>query len=320
MLAMKQVRLNGGPRKQISLDNPFRCVDTTQRILCDGVGKLPSVAQGGKLNLGFVDFIWRKARAFGWCYQAATAPRVKERSEDKGKGTEGLGQFMKQGAFAWDFRREMLAKMAGVEEFPSRISVGVFEDTGQFVSDSFAADEADTGCGLNDRSEGVGFDFKFISSSESYGSKHPEAVLADSIGWVSDRSEGFRPQVGLSADEIDDEVFQWIVEQAVDGKVASLGILFGGSEFDPIRTSSVGVGTIGAESGHFDLAFLFRDSALDEDDAESFSDRLGMRFPECTADLLGRGICGDIEIFGLDSKKSIANAAASVIGGKTTIV
>ena len=81
--------------------------------------------------------------------------------------------------------------MTGVEEFPSRISVGVFEDTGQFVSDSFAADEADTGCGLDDRREGVGFDFKFISGSESYGSKHPKAVFADSIGWVSDRSQNF---------------------------------------------------------------------------------------------------------------------------------
>lgn len=272
------------------------------------------------MNLGLVDFIWCKARAVGWCFQAATAPRVKERSEDKGKGAEGLGQFIKQGAFAWDFRREMFAKMTGVEEFPSRISVGMFEDTGQFVSDSFAANEADTGCGLNDRSEGVGFDFKFISGGESYSSKHPQTVFADSIGWVSDCSEGFRPQVGLSADEIDHEVFKWIEEQAVDGKVASLCVLFGGSEFDPIRSSSVRVGAVGSECGHFDLAFLFRDSALDEDDAESFSDRLGMRFPECTADLLGRGVGSDIEIFGLDSKKSIANAAASVIGGKTTIV
>ena len=91
----------------------------------------------------------------------------------------------------------------------------------------------------------------------------------------------------MSADEIDHEVFKWIEEQAVDGKVASLCVLFGGSEFDPIRSSSVGVGAVGSECGHFDLAFLFRDSALDEDDAESFSDRLGMRFPECTADLLG---------------------------------
>jgi hypothetical protein len=124
----------------------------------------------------------------------------------------------------------------------------------------------------------------------------------------------------LSADEIDDEVFQWIVEQAVDGKVASLGILFGGSEFDPIRTSSVGVGTIGAESGHFDLAFLFRDSAMDKDHAEGFTDRLGMGFAEGTADLLGRSVGSDIEVFGLDSQESVANATASVIGDKTAFV
>ncbi len=54
-----------------------------------------------------VVFICRKARSVYWCWQAASAPRVKERGEDKGKGAMGFGQVMKQGAFAWNFRCEM---------------------------------------------------------------------------------------------------------------------------------------------------------------------------------------------------------------------
>ena len=210
--------------------------------------------------------------------------------------------------------------MTGVQELPSGISVRVFEDTSQFVSYAFAADEVDAGCGLDDRTKRIGVDFEFVSGGESHGAKHPQAVFADAIGRVSDRSQGFRLQIGLSAHEIDDEVFQWIVEQAIDRKIASLGVLFGGSKFDPIRSSAVGVGAIGAEGGYFDLAFLFRDSPLDENDAESFPDRLGVRFSEGTADLLGRRVGSDIEVFGLDSKESVANATASVIGGKTAIV
>jgi hypothetical protein len=72
---------------------------------------------------------------------------------------------------------------------PSSISVGVFEDTRQFGSDAFAADEADTGCGLDNRLERLGFDFALVTGSESHSANHPEAIFADSIRWVSDRSQ-----------------------------------------------------------------------------------------------------------------------------------
>ena len=74
--------------------------------------------------------------------------------------------------------------MTGVQELPSGISVGVFEDTGQFVSYAFAADEADAGCGLDDRTERIGVDFEFVSGGKSHGAKHPLGVVEDVLGWV----------------------------------------------------------------------------------------------------------------------------------------
>ncbi len=45
VLAFKQVWLNGRPGEQVCMDHPHGGVDTSQRIVCDGIGKFPTIPQ-----------------------------------------------------------------------------------------------------------------------------------------------------------------------------------------------------------------------------------------------------------------------------------
>ena len=62
-----------------------------------------------------------------------------------------------------------------------------------------------------------------------------------------------RVKILLPADEVDDPLVDRIVEQAVDGEVAALGVLRGRAERDAVGMPAVAVGGVVAERGHLDL-------------------------------------------------------------------
>src|SRR6476619_3031390 len=98
----------------------------------------------------------------------------------------------------------------------------------------------------------------------------------------------------LAVHVVDDFLCDWVVEEAVDGEVAALGVVLGGSEVDGVGMAAVGVSGVRAEGGDFNLA----SGAGSEDcyDAERGSDRKGAAVSEELADLVGGGVGGDVVI------------------------
>jgi hypothetical protein len=80
---------------------------------------------------------------------------------------------------------------------------------------------------LLQRLPGGGVDLELEDRGETDGAQHPQAILAEAARGVADGAQEAAVEVGASADEVDDLAGDGIVEHAVDGEVAALGILAG---------------------------------------------------------------------------------------------
>ena len=200
----------------------------------------------------------------------------------------------------FDLGEDFFEESALVEEVEAADAVRVGDDFDEFLADAFGADGVDVG-GVN--ADGVprgGFDLVVETGGEADGAEEAEFVFAEAGGGIADGAEGPGFEVGLAADEVDELVRDRIVEHAVDGEVAAVGVFLGRGEGDHLGTASVDVFVVGAEGGDLEGAAVFHD----QDDAEVGADGLGVG--EKFLHLGGFGGGGDV---------IVAYAAAGEIGG-----
>ncbi len=138
-------------------------------------------------------------------------------------------------------------------------------------------------------------------------------IFGEAMLWLADGTEDSIFQVLLAADVVDHSVFDRVIEQAIDGEIASLGVFLGGGEADGGWTAAVFIRDIRTERRDFDNAFPL----ADEDDAESRADSLCVA--KQLANALGRGIGGDVVILGIDAEEPVADAAAGEVGNVTAL-
>ena len=208
----------------------------------------------------------------------------------------------------FDLGEDFLEESALVEEVEAADAIRVGENFDEFLADAFGADGVDVG-GVG--AEGVprgGIYLVVETGGEADGAEEAEFVFAETGDGVADGAEGFGLQVGLAADEVDELVRDRIVEHAVDGEVAAVGVFLGRGEGDHLGTASVDVFVVGAEGGDFEGAAVLHD----EDDAEMGADGLGVGEKFLHLGGFGRG--GDVIVVRVESEEFVPHAAAGEIG------
>ena len=144
---------------------------------------------------------------------------------------------------------------------------------------------------------------------ETDSTEKAKTILRKTGDWVADGTDKFCGEIGLSLDVIEELIFERIKEHAVDGEVATFGVLLGGGEGDGGGSAPIVVGAVKAEGGDFENMFI----EAEANDAEGFSLRIGS-FGEKRLDLVGRGGGGDVDIGVGALQKRIANAPAGIDG------
>lgn len=114
---------------------------------------------------------------------------------------------------------------------------------------------------------------------------------------------------------VDERAGFGVVEEAVDGEVSALGVLFGVGEGDRLRAAAIAIGAVGAEGGDFDPAFA---GGGDDDDAEVGTDELAAG--EEFGDLSGVGGGGDVVVFGIAIEEEVTDGATGQVGEVAVLV
>jgi len=133
--------------------------------------------------------------------------------------------------------------------------------------------------------------------------EHPEVILLEAVLGVSDRADDACIKISPSVDVVHNLAGLGLFKEAVDGEVTSGGIFLRRCKGDGCWMASVRVGAVGAEGCHVKREAI----AQDKDNPERFSDRDGLAFEECF-DLVGRGRCGNVDIFQRTSEQSVSHA------------
>ena len=205
-------------------------------------------------------------------------------------------------------RDDLRQQAALVEQVQAAHPVGAEEDADQLLADALGADGVDfRGLPLQ-RLPGGGVDFELEDGGETDCAQHPQAILAETARCVADGAQEAEVEVRATADEVDYLLCEWVVEHAVDGEVAALGILAGSGKRDGFGVAAIDVGAVGAEGGDFELPAVLEDA----DDAEMRAHGDGAR--EEALDFLRAGAGGDVVVLGLDAAQHVADAAAGEIG------
>lgn len=184
----------------------------------------------------------------------------------------------------------------------------------QFLQDAFGADLQDFFRIGTDRARRGGIQVELQHGGEAYGAQHAEVVFLKASAGIPDGANDSRAQIVESADVVDDCMAGGIVEQAIDGEVASPGILIGAGELDGDGAASIRAADIAAEGG--DLKIAIADGH--ERDAERLADE--PRAGEAGGDLVGVRIRRDVDIFAGPAEQRIADATACKIGGESGLI
>ncbi len=116
----------------------------------------------------------------------------------------------------------------------------------------------------------------------------------------------------MPANVVDYAVGDGIVEEAVDGQIAALGILLGAAETDTVGMAAVAVSGVLSEGGHFDLT----GRAGTQDGNHSKGGSQGQRSvaTENVSDLVRSGVRGHVVVFRLPAQQRVSHASAGPIG------
>lgn len=208
-----------------------------------------------------------------------------------------------------DFRED-LGHEAGIDkEVEAGLAVGGKPDAVEFVADAFGADFGNQGGGFLEGGPGGGFDGEAEGGGEANGAEESEVVFLEAGGGFADSANELGIQVGLAIDVVDERAGFGIVEEAIDGEVPALGILFGGGERDGLRAAAIAVRAVGAEGGDFDPAFA---GGWYDDDSEVGTDELAAR--EEFGDLSGVCGSGDVVVFGITIEEEVTDGATGQVG------
>ena len=113
-------------------------------------------------------------------------------------------------------------------------------------------------------------------------------------------------------DVVDYLVGDWVVEEAVDGEVAPLGVLLGVAKLDRCGPAPVDVIEILAEGGDFDETLLL--GADDGDDAEGGADGDRSFLTEQLTHIGRPGVRGDVVVLRRQPQHLIPHATAGPEG------
>jgi len=234
------------------------------------------------------------------------------------KWQSGLGQGMEKFVVlnGQEFRSDVLEQPAGAELIPSPRAVRVLEDLFEFCSDTFATDKLDTFRGIFNGAACGLVEGEFVARSESNRSEHTKLIFADPRIGISNGPQVPLAQVFLPSDKIDYFLRDWIVEQTVDRKVSSLSVFLGRRILDPIRSATIGIGTVGSKGSHLDLATLLSKSSMDQYHAKGFANGPRVVGSEYFSNLVGGGARGYVEIFWCKAEQGIAHTSPGVISDK----
>src|SRR5208337_3523878 len=160
---------------------------------------------------------------------------------------------------ALDLRQHLLKQTRRIEELETLPGLPLGENLQNLVTDALGAHLADL-----HRLFSYGFlrrciQREFQTRRKAHRAQHAQAVFAETLIRVADGANPARADIGLPAHIIDYLLLQRIVEEAVNGEVASQDVLL--RSFcvpDLTRMPPVGVASITAERRHFHVAFLAR--------------------------------------------------------------
>lgn len=178
------------------------------------------------------------------------------------------------------------------------------EDAREFVFNPFGADFGEVVCVNFDGVARGGVDRKAERVSKAYGAQHAQVIFSEAAVGIADGTDEFFFQVGLSADVINNFVFNGIPEHSIDGEVSTLGVLFGAAEVDAVGAAAVLITGVFTKCGDFSLESVFDN----HDDAEGFAD--GDGFGKKGFNLFGQGIGGNVVIFWNTSHQPVAHRPA----------
>ena len=160
-----------------------------------------------------------------------------------------------------------------------------------------------------------GADVKVELSSEADGAHHADGVFAEADVRVADGADAASFEVTETTDVINDGEVVDVVEETVDGEVATEGIFLGSAEgviLELVETVGlIGDGIRGrglTEGGGLDD--LFAKDNMGETEATANK----IAIAELALDFVGAGIGADIEVFGGATKEQITDGTANEVG------
>lgn len=203
-----------------------------------------------------------------------------------------------------DFGQDLGHETGMNEEVEAGLTIRGEPDAVEFVADAFGADFGNQGSGLLEGGPGGGFDGEAEGGGEADGAEEAEVVFLESGGGLANGADELGFEVGLAVDVVDERAGFGVVEEAVDGEIAALGILFWSGIGDGFGAAAIAIGAVGAEGGDFDPALA---GGGDDDDAEVGADELAAW--EQFGDL--SGVCGggDVVVFGIAIEQEITDGA-----------
>lgn len=219
------------------------------------------------------------------------------------------------GAFHLDcFGHYLLEKPGGIQQAHCLGARRVREHLLQFRAYALGADLLDERCEFLDGAERPGLDFEAEPRRETHRAHKPQMVLQEARARLADGADGFRLDVRAPANEVQRLVRDRVVEKAVDGEVAPLGVLLRRRERDRRRMAAVDVRVVGAECGDLDLVAVLHD----DDDSELRADLDGAR--EERRDLLRPRAGGHVVVVGRAAHNHVAHAAAGEVGREALLL
>ena len=207
---------------------------------------------------------------------------------------------------SWENSREKVEFME-LQEHGAQLSESVA--FGKFLADPLDRNSGkEFLCMGPDRLLGVRVDLETETAGEAHAADHAEAVFFDPLVGVADSADDFFLQILPAADEIEDFLFEGIVEHAVDRKIAPLRVLRRRCEFDAGGPAAIFIIQVLPESSYLVLM------PLDDDEHDPESDADGYCMGKEGLDRLWRGIGRNIDIVRRVIEEKIAHPAACIIG------
>lgn len=160
-----------------------------------------------------------------------------------------------------------------------------------------------------------GADVKVELGGEADGAHHADGVFAEADVRVANGADAASLEVAKAADVVDDGEVVDVVEETVDGKVATEGIFLGCAEgvvfelVESVRLIGDGVRRRGlAEGGSLNDLFAKDDMGQ----AETTADEIAIA--ELALDFVGACVSTDVKIFWGPAKEQITNGTANEVG------